>query len=531
HWRDACGPRPPELARALLMDRFFQLNPIEVFMITADFPDREQTAGKRRAVLVLVLLTLLGFALRAYQLDAVGLSEDEAHKAQAARSYRAGDFTVNAEHPMVMKVLITRSLIAAEAWNDAVARRRPSFTVSEETAIRLPNALFGALTTVVLFLFARRLFGPLTGWLTAALWATGLNAISWNRIAKEDTLLVFFTWLAFYFYFKAKHAGPVATPQRGRFYKLSGASFGLMLASKYFPHYLGLNALYHYLRPHDPQRNAPLGRRGLAGFFLAFGVVFALANPMVFHPDTLRYMAEYASEKTLTHHGYEMMGHLYYNNAWVSTNHTPIYFYLLYLLVKTPPALLLAFLLGLVLLVRGPKSEGVFFLRFMLLFWIVGYSLFNAKWLRYTLSALPMVYMTAALGLAALYRKLQTGPWPRSVRFVPAAAILVIFLLAPAWTAVAHNPYPLLYVNALGGGESRRAYYFPHDEIYEAGLREALAFIAQHAPRGSVVAHQDSPGLVEVYSRKFQRPDLVAVGLSRRPWDPGRMASAGPVYV
>ncbi len=167
----------------------------------------------------------------------------------------------------------------------------------------------------------------------------------------------------------------------------------------------------------------------------------------------------------------------------------------------------------------------------LLPFWIVGYSLFNAKWLRYTLSALPMVYMTAALGLATLYRKIQALPWSRPARLAPATAVLAIFILAPAWAAVAHNPYPLLYVNTLGGGESRRAYYFPHDEIYEAGLREAMAFIAQQAPHGSVIAHQDSPGLVEVYSRKFQRPDLVATGLVSRPWDPGRMATAGPVYV
>ncbi|MBI1747517.1 MAG: glycosyltransferase family 39 protein [Acidobacteria bacterium] len=491
----------------------------------------EKAAGRHREILALMLLTVVALALRAYRLDAVGLSEDEAHKAQAAQSYRAGDFKVNAEHPMLMKMLITGSMIAAETWNGAVASTRPHLTISEETAIRLPNALFGALTTVVLFLLARKLFGPMTGWLTAALWATGINAIAWNRIAKEDTLLVFFTWLGFYFYFKAKHEGPVDTARRDRFYKLSGASFGLMLASKYFPHYLGLNFLYHFSRPHDPQSNSPLGKRALALLFLAFFLTFALANPVVFHTDTLRYMLVYASEKTLTHHGYEMMGHLYYNTPWTFTNHTPIYFYLLYVAVKTPPVLLLAFLIGLALVLRGPKQEGVFFLRFMLVLWIVPYSLFNAKWLRYTLSALPMVYMTAALGLAAVYRKLQSLPWSRPARLVPAIAVLAIFLLAPAWTALSQIPYPLLYVNMLGGGESRRAYYFPHDEIYEAGIREAMAFIAQQAARGSVVAHQDSPGLVEVYSRRFQRPDLVAVGLSGPPLASGQISAITPVYI
>ena len=43
----------------------------------------------------------------------------------------------------------------------------------------------------------------------------------------------------------------------------------------------------------------------------------------------------------------------------------------------------------------------------MILFWIVPYSLIGGKWLRYTLSLMPFVYMLAAVGVVAFIRFVQ----------------------------------------------------------------------------------------------------------------------------
>ena len=118
--------------------------------------------------------------------------------------------------------------------------------LSDEFAFRLPNAIFGALTVIPLFLLTAAFFDRWTGLLAAGFWAVGVNAITFNRIGKEDTLLVFFMLFAFYFYLRAKQTSPIDQKTRSRNYLLSGISFGLMLASKYFPHYFGLNALYHH---------------------------------------------------------------------------------------------------------------------------------------------------------------------------------------------------------------------------------------------------------------------------------------------
>jgi hypothetical protein len=56
-------------------------------------------------VLTLIILVVLGFGLRITQLGAIGFAEDEMNKLDAIHSYERGDFSANAEHPMLMKML------------------------------------------------------------------------------------------------------------------------------------------------------------------------------------------------------------------------------------------------------------------------------------------------------------------------------------------------------------------------------------------------------------------------------------------
>src|SRR5262245_35062374 len=154
---------------------------------------------KKHKTTALLLIVSLGFFLRLYGLERVGFNDDEINKVEAARSYLRGDFRVNLEHPMLLKSLVTLSLVGADLWNrgSGVAHQIP-----DEVAVRLPNALFGSLTAIVIFLLAQEFFGFEVGLLSAFLWSVGTIAITVNRLTKEDTLLVFFTWLAYYFYLR-----------------------------------------------------------------------------------------------------------------------------------------------------------------------------------------------------------------------------------------------------------------------------------------------------------------------------------------
>ena len=56
-----------------------------------------------------------------------------------------------------------------------------------------------------------------------------------------------------------------------------------------------------------------------------------------------------------------------------------------------------------------------------------------------------------------------------------------------------------------GGG--RTGYYFPHDEFYDDGLREAIRYVTEHAPAGATIAHE-TPGVVRYYAQRYGRTDL-----------------------
>jgi hypothetical protein len=491
---------------------------------------------ERYAVVVLVVLAAFGFALRAGGVSRIGLAEDEINKLEAVRAYGRGDFTENAEHPMVMKALIYASVSVADRWNErgsgprgAIGAPPRLLDISDETAVRFPNILFGSLTVFPVFLLTAAFFGRRTGLVAAALWATGVGAVTYNRVAKEDTLLVFFMLFALYFYIRAKQASGFAPALKRLNYILSAVSWALMFASKYFPHYFGLNMLYHYLfhvrtrEPGEPRGNTP------AVFYVVVAATFLLVNPALLWPKTWAYLSAYSSEQLLTHHGYLMGETLYYNVVSKAPfGATPVYFYPLYLLTKTPVPVLAAFAAGLVALWRRRREPGAAFLLFMLFFWLVPYSLMGAKWLRYTLSLMPFVYMTAAVGVMTLTRwligALKVERRPGLAAWAGAAA-LALFVVAPAWAAARAAPHYALYTNALALRPA--GYYFPHDELYDDGLREAIRYVAEHAPHSATVAHE-TPGVVRHYLARFGRTDLRSQVISDPQFDV--TSEPAPVY-
>jgi len=484
--------------------------------------DRFAIAPKERLVTVewtvvstLALLVVLGFGLRVAQLGAIGFAEDEMNKLDAVRAYERGDFSGNAEHPMMMKVLMLTSLRVAP-------------TSSEEAALRLPNAVIGALTVIPLFLLGTAFFDRWTGLLAATFWAFGINAITHNRIGKEDTLLVFFMLFALYFFLRAKQTSTRSQSLRKRNYFLSAASFGLMIAAKYFPHYLGLNMLYHHKHHvRQSQPGEPTGKTpGL--FFIIIMVVFLLANPAVLLPQVWQYLDAYLGEHLLTHSGYLMAGRLYKNNM-SSTPFwgTPIYFYLLFLAIKVPLLIVGAFIGGLVVAIKHRHRHGHAFLLFMLLFWIVPYSLIGGKWLRYTLSLMPIVYLLAAVGVVALVKVAgsQFPQW-KNARLIFSLLAATLFIGVPAWTVLAHGPHYALYNNALAAAKT--GYFFPHDEFYDDGVREAIKYVAEAAPRGATIAHE-TPGVTRYYLSSFGRSDLNSRAISDKDFN--LTSAIGPVYV
>ena len=467
------------------------------------------------AVASLVILLCLGFGLRAFQLDAEGLSEDELNKVRAVEDYRRrGLSSANGEHPLLMKALLTASIVAAERWNSLdLASSHASLRVSLEQAVRLPGTLVGALSSLLIFLIVAELFGVEVGLVAAALWAFDPAAVGFNRIAKEDSFLLFFFLLANVFWLRGQRAAESERPHAVRFYWAAAAAFGAMLASKYLPHLLAISAAYYYIFQGIPQTRWRLGKRRWLIFFAVMGAAFLVCNPTILLPATWHEMRVFAGERRIGHDSYEFMGKLYRNQMTLWLQGSPWYFYYVFMGVKLPLLTLAFFLAGLPLLFTRRLGDGRYFLLWWMFFWFFPFTFLGGKFTRYFTFALPVVHMTAAIGLHtisdALGRrfKRQTSARP-SLRAGVAIAVLAFSLYA----SVSATPHFRLYTNALGGGQARAGTYFPHDEFYDAGMRETMSWVAAVARRGARVA-SETPDLVVFYGRMAGREDLSAVSL------------------
>lgn len=474
----------------------------------------------RRTLLIatLAVLVLLGFGFRVTSLSAEGLSEDELNKLQAVADYREHGLTsANGEHPLLMKALQTGSLVLADKWNSipSLRGRKP---MSPETALRLPGAIFGALTVILIYLLTAELFGAEVGLIAAALWAFDPAAIGLNRIAKEDTFLLFFFLLANVFWLRGQRVAESQPDSRSeKYYWATAAMFGAMMASKYLPQLIAISVGYYWIFQRIPETRWRLGKKRMLIFFGIMGLVFLALNPTILLPATWRQMGLFAGQKLIGHDGYEFMGKLYSHRMTDWLKGIPWYFYHVFVAVKLPLLTLAGFIVGLPLLFRRKLGDGRYFVLLWLFLWMMTFSFAGGKFTRYFTVALPAVLITSAIGVQFVSRwisgklsHLLSAEWPG--RYVRAA--LALLVLGTAFKAAADAaPHFRLYTNLLGGGAAKQGYYFPHDEFYDASIRELMFEIASRARPGAKVA-SETPSVAAYYAQGANRPDLVCVLLS-----------------
>ena len=186
-----------------------------------------------------------------------------------------------------------------------------------------------------------------------------------------------------------------------------------------------------------------------------------------------------------------------------------------------------SFMAGFVISIRRWRHPGHAFALFMFLFWIVPYSLIGGKWLRYTLSLMPFVYLFAAVGIIEPIRFVAArSRASKQAKAIVVAAVVVIFIGLPTWRAYAAGPHYALYTNALGS--QYVGYLFPHDEFYDDGLREAIKFVCDTAPQGAIIAHE-TPAATRYYLERFGRTDLNSKAISAPDFDVASIS--GPAYI
>jgi hypothetical protein len=458
-----------------------------------------------RVIALAVVLVAAGLT-RTVHLATYGFSEDEINKVHAVEEYRRGRFGANAEHPMLMKLAMWGSVALSERWN-AVAT--PERRIALETAIRLPNALAGAATTLVLFVVVELLFGLPAAIASSTLWALDVNAISIGRIGKEDTFLLLFFLVAVWCYERGKRQGVSDPSAAQRWYAGSGAAFGLMLASKYMPQYLPIYALFNTLTDKEPGANRPDRR----WHFGAMAIAFAVANVAIFFPDTWRYCVAYVQGGMLVHHGNPYAGELYVTNIPISPLGMPPTYYLRLIATKVPLAVLGAAFAGGIELIRRRRERGFVLLRVLLLFLLVPYSLMAAKFLRYALPMFALIDVLAGIGFVSGVAWLLRKRWlPLQVRTATACAATAVLTVGAVTAPASAFPFFSTFQNAIGERLAPPAVTFP-EETYDFGVREAVSAIAGSAAPAAVIV-SDAPDVVAHYLQGSTRPDLRVGSLS-----------------
>ena len=485
------------------------------------FPQRGAILASRTLVLAtLLVLVFAAFSFRAVGLSAEGVSEDELNKLNAVTDYRQNGLTAaNGEHPFLMKALQTASLYLAEKWNGtSFVAARGQIQVSPETALRLPGAIFGSLIVILIFLLAAELFGAEVALIAAALWAFDPQAIAFSRVAKEDTFLLFFFLLANIFWLRGQRAAEGNIGRRPQpYYWAAAAACGAMLASKYLPSLLVIGLSYYWIFQAIPETRWRLGKKRMLLFLLIMCCVFLLLNPTILLPATWREMGIFAGQKRIGHDGYEFMGSLYSHKMTDWLKGTPWYFYLVFVGVKLPLMTIAGFITGLPLLFRRKIGDGRYFLLFWFFVWVMSFMWAGGKFTRYFTVALPAVLITSAIGINFAGRwlgeKLKNIFAAEGLAAYARVALVAAMVMLSLVASINASPHFRLYTNVLGGGAERAGYYFPHDEFYDASMRDAIFEVGQRAAPGASVA-SESPILAAYYAERINRKDLNSVSLS-----------------
>ena len=483
------------------------------------FADRGVLSRSKTLVFAaLAILIVAGFTFRVSGLSAEGLSEDELNKLNAVADYRAHGLTgANGEHPLLMKALQAGSIILTEKWNNSsfVAAHSSEY-IPTETALRLPGALLGAFTGLLIYLITAELFGSEVALIAAALWAFDPNAIGFNRIAKEDTFLLFFFLMANVFWLRGQRVAESTDRNPNPYYWATAIAYGAMIASKYLPHLIAISVSYYWVFQNLPETRWRLGKKKMLAFFAIMGMVFLLLNPTILLPETWRQIGLFAGNKR-GHDSYEFMGNLYSHSLTAWLRGIPAYFYLVFTLIKLPLLTLAGLIVGLPLLFRRKLGDGRYFILFWLFFWFFAFSFLGGKFTRYYTTVLPAILIIAALGIQFAGRwiaeRLSSAPGSEGVRNYLPAALATLVIAASLITSVKAAPHFRLYTNSLGGGMRWAGYYFPHDEFYDASMGDVTAEISLRARSGAHVA-SESPQLASYYAQRAKRPDLVCVSLS-----------------
>ncbi|MEO0250381.1 MAG: glycosyltransferase family 39 protein [candidate division WOR-3 bacterium] len=401
---------------------------------------RQEASGKWQVAMVLLLASCLLYSLFNFflNLGAESFYYDEVVYSLSGLEYLQGDFARNWEHPFLGKYLIGLSL---------------HLLGKSDFSARLPSALFGFLTGVVIYIFAKEVTNRWCGLATVCLWSTSPIVLWVSRRAILDAPFVFFltvSWYLFWRFLKTKstiHA------------LLGGLALGLATATKLIGVVL-VPILFLYLvfpgirgaaigeglptEPTSPRsgdrwrtkgkgflESAVIGKLALALSIAALIFLLSYAPVLDRLGPIFRVMNEHWQWEQRAGHREVVNNVIYDKQPWW----TYLYWYWRgyppYLLNYTPAVLvLLSLAMGLALL-RGKDIDVFLLLSFLVPFCYLSFYL-SYKMFRYAHILEPPLAMLAASFIFAInsfLAKWKKRDYTRVVAIIAFAAVLVLAMI------------------------------------------------------------------------------------------------------
>ncbi len=366
-------------------------------------------------VLLLAACLLYSFSNFFSNLEAESFYYDEVVYSVSGLEYLQGDFTRNWEHPFLGKYLIGLSL--------------QLFGKSDFSA-RLPSALFGFLTGVVIYAFAREITNNhWCGLVAICLWSTSPIVLWVSRRAILDAPFVFFftlSWYLFWRFFQTKRTSHAL---------LGGIALGLATATKLVGAIL-VPILFLYLvfpgiRDRELPRPAILGKLVLALSIAALILLLVYAPVLDRLGPILRVMNEHWKLEQRFGHREVVNNVIYDKQPWWTYLYWYWKGYPLYLPSYTPGVLIL---LGLAMgfaLLRGDSIDVFFLLSFLIPFCYLSFYL-TFKMFRYVSILEPPLVMMAVSFISAVSSFLRGRSETRFLKsFVPKTATTTDIFSAP----------------------------------------------------------------------------------------------------
>jgi hypothetical protein len=410
------------------------------------------------AVLVVILVAFCLQALLAIpKLSAT--TDEPVHLAAGYSYWQTRDFRMNPEHPPLAKLIAAFPLLfihpkldtTRDVWKTADEYQFGFNFLYENDADRLlfwSRAMMTALAAVgliVTFLWARDMFGPPAGLFAAGLYAFSPNLLAHGMLVTTDVPLAVFTVLTLYLFWKRSDVFAGLALGAAMACKFSGAFLPMIIAVLCFSRD-GRAALKRLLI------------MGTCSLLVIEAAYFFSESPLLYFRN-----AALVNSNHLQNYPFYLFGQLKPGGWWY-------YFLAAFALKATIPTLILIVLALLDTTSGLVQRWGEIILLTGIAFYVILISIAADQiGLRYLLPIFPLVFVWISRIV------------PRLALARTGIAILAIFVLWQAWSAIHAFPNYIPYFNEIAGGASEGSAFLDDSNVdWGQGVKQAAEYVHTH---------------------------------------------------